>query len=35
MFGTTMVIALVGIAANFAQDVTDDALDPRIIHGEQ
>lgn len=35
VLGTTMVIALVGIAANFLQDVTYATLDPRISDGEQ
>lgn len=35
VLGTTMVIALVGIAANFLQDIAYAALDPRIGDGER
>lgn len=35
VLGTTMVIAFVGIAANFAQDVSYAVLDPRIEAGER
>lgn len=35
VLGTTMVIAFVGIAANFLQDVTYAVLDPRIEAGER
>lgn len=35
VLGTTMVIAFVGIAANFVQDATYAVLDPRIEAGER
>ena len=35
ILGTTMVIAFVGIAANFVQDATYAVLDPRIEAGER